>query len=71
MNKIFTPQNDKFILLEQTKFHVESSKKFLIDLKLKPYNLDPKALKLIEESFDTLLLNLESLIKSETKITKN
>ena len=63
--------DEKFILLEQTKFHVESSKKFLLDLNLKPYNLDPKVLKLIEESFDTLLWNLESLIKSEETLTKN
>lgn len=57
--------------LEQIKFHVNCSKKTLIELNLKPFNIDKKALKIIEDSFDTLLLNLQSLISADTKFKKN
>ena len=60
--------DDKFILLEQTKFHVESSKKFLL-MDLEPYNIDREALKIINESFSNLLYNLTSLIKSDSTFT--
>ena len=68
MNNKNMQDDDKLILLNQTKFHVESSKKFLLT-DLKPYNIDKEALKIIKESFNTLLYNLNSLIKSDSTFT--
>lgn len=55
---------NKTIDLEQIKFHVNCSKKLLLELHLKPFNIDEEALNIIADSFDTLLLNLESEINS-------
>lgn len=56
--------DNKIIDLEQIKFHVNCSKKLLLELHLKPFNIDNEALNIIADSFDTLLLNLESEINS-------
>lgn len=55
-----------FIDLQQTRFHVNTSKKLLLELKLKPYNIPKEALDIIAESFDILLLNLENLLKGNS-----
>lgn len=55
-----------FIDLQQMKFHVNTSKKLLLELKLKPYNIPKEALNIIAESFDILLLNLENLLKGNS-----
>lgn len=55
-----------FIDLQQMKFHVNTSKKLLLELKLKPYNIPKEALDIIAESFDILLLNLEYELKGNS-----
>lgn len=54
----------------QMKFHVNTAKRLLIELYLKPYNIDKEALDIIADSFDTLLLNLESELSAETKLVR-
>lgn len=56
--------------INQMKFHVNAAKRLLLELHLKPYNIDKEALDIIAESFDTLLLNLESELSADTKYVK-
>ena len=64
--EIFFMNDINFIDLQQMKFHVNTSKKLLLELKLKPYNIPKEALNIIAESFDILLLNLENLLKGNS-----
>ena len=64
--EIFFMNDINFIDLQQMKFHVNTSKKLLLELKLKPYNIPKEALDIIAESFDILLLNLENLLKGNS-----